>query len=61
MIQYLGLWVLAALALNMWALLSVLGAQTTITNKLIWAIMLICLPGIAFVVWFVLGPRRAGR
>ncbi|MEM9425805.1 MAG: PLD nuclease N-terminal domain-containing protein, partial [Pseudomonadota bacterium] len=59
MIEYLGLWVLVALTLNMWALLSVLGANATIIGKAVWAIVLLALPGIAFIGWFLFGPRRA--
>ncbi len=59
MIEYLGLWVLVALSLNMWALLSVLRAGAGMTVKLIWTVLLLVLPGIAFVLWYVLGPRRA--
>lgn len=59
MIEYLGLWVLLALSLNMWALLSVLGASTTLTGKAVWAALLIVLPGIAFFGWYLFGPRRA--
>lgn len=59
MIQYLGLWVLLALALNMWALLSVLGSGARLTAKLTWAVLLLVLPGIGFLVWYLMGPRNA--
>ena len=59
MIDYLGLWVLLLLALNMWALLSVLGASAQLTTKLLWAIPLLFLPGLAFLAWYLIGPRRA--
>lgn len=57
-IEYLGLWVLLALSLNIWALLSVVGAQASLTGKVIWAAMLLALPGIAFILWYLFGPRR---
>lgn len=57
-IEYLGLWVLLALSLNMWALLSVVGAQASLTGKVIWAAVLFALPGIAFILWYLFGPRR---
>ena len=59
MIEYLGLWVLIALSLNMWALLSVLGASASLTGKAMWSVALICLPGLAFFAWYLLGPRNA--
>lgn len=59
MIEYLGLWVLLALTLNMWALLTVLGSSTTILTKATWTVLLLGLPGLAFLAWFLVGPRRA--
>lgn len=58
MIEYLGLWVLIALTLNMWALLSVLRAKASLTTKATWAVPLLLLPGLAFVAWYLMGPRR---
>lgn len=59
MIDYLGLWVLFALALNMWALLTVLGGSAKLTTKLLWALPLLVLPGLAFLAWYLVGPRHA--
>lgn len=59
MIEYLGLWVLLALTLNMWALLSVLRSGASWTGRAIWAAVLLCLPGLAFFAWFLIGPREA--
>ena len=58
MIEYLGLWVLLALSMNMWALLSVLGAEASLTGKALWAVALLGLPGIGFVAWVFAGPRQ---
>lgn len=59
MIEYLGLWILIALSFNMWALQSMIAAQATLLGKLIWALVLITLPGVGFFVWYLFGPRRA--
>lgn len=58
MIQYLGLYVLLALALNMWALISVLRSEAGWIARGVWAVVLLCLPGIAFVAWYLIGPRE---
>ncbi len=58
MIQYLGLWVLLALTLNMWALISVLRSDAGLTARAIWAVLLLLLPGIGFFAWYLLGPRQ---
>ncbi len=60
MVEYLGLWILLALTLNMWALLSVLGSGAKLVTKLVWIVSLLCLPGLAFFGWYLMGPRRAG-
>ena len=56
MIEYLGLWVMIALAVNMWALLSVLGSGVSWLNRAIWALVLL-IPVAGFVAWYMLGPR----
>jgi hypothetical protein len=58
MIEYLGLWVLLALSLNMWALLSLPGAQAGLLAKCLWAIVLLALPGLGFLAWYLIGPPR---
>jgi hypothetical protein len=57
MIEYAGLWVLIALTINMWALLSVLGAEASWLQKVIWAIGLL-IPLFGFVAWYLFGPRQ---
>ena len=59
MAEYLGLWVLLVLSLNMWALLSVLASSARWTVKGVWSAGLILLPGLGFVAWYLLGPREA--
>ena len=56
MIEYIGLWILIAMTFNMWALLSVMQSGVGLTNKLIWALILV-VPFLGFLGWFLLGPR----
>ena len=56
MIDYLGLWVMIALAVNMWALISVFGAGVSWLNRALWTLILL-VPVVGFVAWYVLGPR----
>lgn len=58
MLQYAGLWLLIVLAFNMWAWLSVMRSGTGLMSRLIWTVILLALPGIGFVAWFLLGPRE---
>ena len=57
MVEYLGLWVMIALAVNMWALISVIGAPASLLTKAMWTVILL-VPAIGFVFWYMLGPRR---
>ena len=56
MIEYIGLWVLMALAVNMWALISVFAAPAPWTVRGLWTLVLL-LPVLGFVAWYLLGPR----
>ncbi|MEO0915431.1 MAG: PLD nuclease N-terminal domain-containing protein, partial [Pseudomonadota bacterium] len=56
-VEYLGLWLLLALTLNMWAWLGVLGAHVSLSAKVVWTVPLVALPGIGFVLWYLFGPR----
>lgn len=58
MIQYAGLWMLIALTLNMWAWLSVMRSGCGLLGKLIWTIALVSLPLVAFIAWYLVGPRE---
>ena len=56
MIEYLGLWILIAMTINMWALLSVLGSGAGLVAKAVWAFILL-VPVLGFILWFFVGPR----
>ena len=57
MLEYLGLWVMIALAVNMWALISVLRVSLPWLKKAIWTLVLL-VPVLGFLAWFLLGPRE---
>ena len=59
MLQYTGLWLLIVLSFNMWAWISVMHSGARLTVRGIWTVVLLCLPGIGFVAWFLIGPRDA--
>lgn len=56
MIEYLGLWFLGMMTLNMWALTGVLLSGAGIAQKAIWTGILL-IPLFGFIAWFLLGPR----
>lgn len=57
-----GLVGLAVLALDIWAIINVVGSRATTGVKLLWVLLIVILPIIGLIAWFVAGPRsvRAG-
>lgn len=49
------------LALVIWALISVIGSETTTGKKVLWVLVLLFLPVIGFILWLFVGPRAARR
>ena len=57
MIEYLGLWLLIAVSFNMWAWLAVMQSGKSLLVLFLWTALLVVLPGIGFLAWFLIGPR----
>ncbi len=47
------------LALDIWALISVLGSTAETSKKVIWVLVILFLPLIGFIAWLFLGPRAS--
>lgn len=47
------------LALDIWALISVIGSNETTGKKVIWTIAILLLPLLGFLAWLLFGPRAA--
>jgi hypothetical protein len=45
------------LALDIWALISVIGSNETTGKKVIWVVAILFLPLIGFIAWLIFGPR----
>ena len=58
MIQYTGLIILAAWAVNVWAFLIVLEAKPGFARTILWGAILL-IPFVGWLVWFLFGPRPA--
>lgn len=52
-----GIWGLALLAGNVWAILNI--SQSSVSNqmKVIWIVGVVLLPFLGLVLWYFLGPR----
>ncbi len=55
--EYAGLGGLIVLALNIWAIISILGSGTTTGTKVLWTLLVLVLPVIGFIIWLLAGPR----
>ncbi len=58
--QFTGLGGLILFALDLWAIISVIGSSATTGKKVIWVLVILLLPLVGFLAWFFFGPR-AGR
>jgi hypothetical protein len=48
---------LIVLALDIWALVNIVGSPASTGAKVIWALLIIILPIVGFIIWFFAGPR----
>jgi hypothetical protein len=47
------------LALDIWALISVIGSGESTGKKVIWVLVILFLPLLGFIAWLLFGPRSA--
>ena len=47
------------LALDIWALISVIGSNETTSKKVIWVLAILFLPLFGFIAWLIFGPRAS--
>ena len=47
------------LALDLWALISVIGSRASTGSKVIWVLVILFLPVLGFIAWLIFGPRAA--
>lgn len=48
---------LIILALDLWAIISVVNSDSTTGSKVMWVLLIIILPVIGFLIWLMAGPR----
>lgn len=52
-----GFWGLVILALDIWAIVSVINSPSSTGSKVIWVLLILLLPVIGFLIWLLAGPR----
>lgn len=58
--HYQGILGVLVLVLDIWAIVTTLTSGATVGTKVLWTVLIILLPIIGVILWFLLGPR-AGR
>ncbi len=57
--EYAGIGGFIVLALNIWAIVSIIGSSATTGSKVLWTLLVLVLPVIGFIIWLIAGPRGA--
>lgn len=59
MLEFTGLGGLILLVLDVWAIVSIIGAPISTGKKVLWVLLVLVLPLIGFIIWLIAGPRGA--
>lgn len=51
---------LIILILDVWAILNILNSPRDLMTKLMWSVLILILPVIGFIIWYLLGPKGSG-
>ncbi|MBA2482929.1 MAG: PLDc_N domain-containing protein [Nitrosomonas sp.] len=52
-----GFFGLVLLVLNVWAIVKIVQSSTSTGNKVLWIVLILILPLVGLILWFLLGPR----
>jgi hypothetical protein len=55
--EYRGLWGLLVLVADIWAIVNIFQSGADTGKKVLWTVLVILLPVVGFILWYVLGPR----
>jgi hypothetical protein len=55
--EYRGLWGLLVLVADVWAIVNIFQSGADTGKKVLWTVLVILLPVVGFILWYVLGPR----
>jgi hypothetical protein len=50
---------LIVLALDIWAIVNIVGSAASTGAKILWVLLILILPIVGFLIWFFAGPRSA--
>jgi hypothetical protein len=52
-----GFFGLVLLVLNVWAIVKIVQSSASTGNKVLWIVLILILPLVGLILWFLLGPR----
>ncbi|HKK37375.1 MAG TPA: PLDc N-terminal domain-containing protein [Paracoccaceae bacterium] len=58
-VEVTGVGGLILLALNIWAIVSVVNSGASTGGKVLWVLLILLLPVLGFLIWLLFGPRPA--
>ena len=56
-IEVSGLFGLLVLIVNVWAIIRVVGSSASTGKKVLWVVLILLLPVLGVILWFLLGPK----
>lgn len=57
MFELTGFFGLILLALDIWALVSIISSGASTGSKVLWSLLVIVLPLVGFIIWLIAGPK----
>ena len=55
--EYAGIGGFIVLALNIWAIISIVGSRASTGGKVLWVLLVLVLPVLGFIIWLIAGPK----
>lgn len=52
-----GLWGVLVLAADIWAIINIFQSGASNEKKLLWTVLVLLLPVVGLILWYLLGPR----
>lgn len=56
-----GLLGLVILALDIWAIIKIIGSSASTGAKVVWILLIIILPVIGLIIWLIAGPKGSAQ
>jgi succinate dehydrogenase/fumarate reductase cytochrome b subunit len=60
LMQYRGLWGLLVLVADVWAIVNIMQSGASTDKKILWVVIVLLLPLLGVILWYLLGPK-AGK